>query len=271
METKETKIPLFKHFEQHGLSGNSIKIIGLVLMTLDHIHQMFNAHGAPAWLNWFGRPVAAMFIFLCAEGFYHTRNKARYLLQLLIGFLFMSAMNHVLTSLMLMEDVVLINNIFGTLLMAAFYMGTIDLFRKGIREKKAPAIALALGGMILPLLVGAVFLAAMAAKNWTAVMVLVFIPNPITVEGGIVMVFMGVLFYLLRKYRLAQAGVVLVISALAWFRRDPGGWDLQWLMVLAVIPLILYNGKRGSGNKYFFYIFYPAHIYLLYITAWLIR
>jgi hypothetical protein len=34
---------------------------------------------------------------------------------------------------------------------------------------------------------------------------------------------------------------------------------------------MLYNGKRGSGSKYFFYIFYPAHIYLLYLIAWLIR
>jgi hypothetical protein len=271
METTETKIPPFKRLEWHGLSGNSIKIIGLVLMALDHIHQMFAAYGAPTWLNWFGRPVATMFIFLCAEGFYYTRSKTRYLLQMLAGFLFMTVINRALSFLMFLEKVALINNIFSTLFIAALYMGVIDLFRRGIREKKALTIALALTGMILPLIAGAALLAAMAAENWTATAILVFIPSPITAEGGVVMVLMGVLFYLLRKYRLAQLGVVLVISAFAWFRRNPEGWDFQWLMALAVIPLILYNGKRGPGNKYFFYIFYPAHIYLFYIIAWLIR
>ncbi|MEG9196214.1 TraX family protein [Streptococcus thermophilus] len=39
------------------------------------------------------------------------------------------------------------------------------------------------------------------------------------------------------------------------------------MMILAVIPMYFYNGERGSGNKNFFYIFYPAHIYLLWILA----
>jgi hypothetical protein len=45
----------------------------------------------------------------------------------------------------------------------------------------------------------------------------------------------------------------------------------QWLMVFALIPIVLYNGRRGKGSKYFFYIFYPAHIYALYIIAWFMR
>jgi hypothetical protein len=52
------------------LSGTGVKIAGIVLMTLDHVHQMFIAQGAPGWLGWFGRPVAVMFLFLCAEGFF---------------------------------------------------------------------------------------------------------------------------------------------------------------------------------------------------------
>jgi hypothetical protein len=78
---------------------------------------------------------------------------------------------------------------------------------------------------------------------------------------------MGVLFYLLRNWRLAQAAVILAAGILTWFS-DSGA---QWLMVTAIIPVLLYNGRRGRGNKYFFYVFYPAHIYLFYIIAWLIR
>jgi len=37
----------------------------------------------------------------------------------------------------------------------------------------------------------------------------------------------------------------------------------QWMMVGALPLILLYNGKRGANLKWFFYIFYPLHIYLL--------
>jgi hypothetical protein len=49
----------------------------------------------------------------------------------------------------------------------------------------------------------------------------------------------------------------------------------SWATVFAAVPILLYNGKRGGGsprfNKWFFYIFYPAHIYALYILAWFLQ
>lgn len=38
---------------------------------------------------------------------------------------------------------------------------------------------------------------------------------------------------------------------------------------LTLIPLAAYNGKRGLKLKYFFYVFYPAHLLLLWSAAWL--
>ena len=40
--------------------------------------------------------------------------------------------------------------------------------------------------------------------------------------------------------------------------------------VLAMIPIGLYNGKKGIGFKYFFYIFYPGHLVILYVIHMLI-
>ena len=37
---------------------------------------------------------------------------------------------------------------------------------------------------------------------------------------------------------------------------------------LAFIPIYLYNGKRGRQHKYYFYIFYPAHLALLGVLTW---
>jgi hypothetical protein len=252
------------------LSGTAIKIIGIVLMTMDHLHQMFITQGAPLWLSWFGRPVSVLFIFLCAEGFYYTRRRKQYLLQLLVGSFFMSSMNRFLSSIMPMEEIALINNIFSTLFMAAFYMWMIEILREGYREKRVGAIILSIGGMILPFIVGLAMLLSLSNSNQMAAMILLFIPNLISVEGGFVLVIMGILFYLLRKYRLVQIGVLLVISAFSWYS-SRGSGNFQWLMAAAAVPLLLYNGQRGRGSKYFFYIFYPAHIYLFYVIAWFLR
>lgn len=49
--------------------------------------------------------------------------------------------------------------------------------------------------------------------------------------------------------------------------------DFQWLMLLALPFLLLYNGKRGGRKrpsrfeKYFYYIFYPVHLYLLWFIG----
>lgn len=66
---------------------------------------------------------------------------------------------------------------------------------------------------------------------------------------GIILI---VLLYLFRYYRPLQA----LAGALSLY------WE--WPAIFAFIPICMYNGKKGRNIKYFSYVFYPAHLLLLY-------
>jgi hypothetical protein len=250
-----------------GLTGNAIKTIGIILMVFDHLHQMFWVQGAPYWFHLLGRPVLPIFLFMCAEGFYYTRSRGKYLLRLFIGFICMNAVNNVLTIAMFNENVMLINNVFGTMLLTVMYLLFIEMLREGIREKQTKKIVAGSLLMLLPVIYSLAFLAILDIMTRQLIIVLFLIPNFLTVEGGVLSVVFGILFYLCREKRLMQTFTLSIFSALS-LTIDSGHYKVQWLMIFALLPILLYNGKRGKGNKYFFYIFYPAHIYLFYIIAW---
>ena len=104
----------------------------------------------------------------------------------------------------------------------------------------------------------------LASENISPLMVQIIaffimaIPNILVVEGGYIMVYLGLLFYIFRRHRIAQMVIFVYLT-------DP--MSVQWMMVFAIIPMYFYNGEKGRGMKLFFYIFYPVHIYLLYILA----
>lgn len=73
-------------------------------------------------------------------------------------------------------------------------------------------------------------------------------------------IFLISMFYLFRRYRLVSLAGGALWNFL-WNNR------IQEYGALAMIPLVLYNGERGRKMKYFFYVFYPLHLTILYAIS----
>ncbi|MEG0256189.1 TraX family protein [Vagococcus sp.] len=251
-----------------GLTTFDLKIIGIVLMFIDHVHQMFAIMGAPTWIDWFGRPVATLFFFISVEGFSHTRNKEKYLLRLLIGFWAMNIGTTIVQHFFSLGNMAIQNNIFTDLFVGALAMYGIDYFSKFKEQKKGKYILLGLVCLLLPLILSLVSLLGLSSGNMALISVARVIPLTLFAENSI-MVYLMPVMYLLRNNRKLQCLSIAIVAGLFLFSNIGAAFttNSQWMMVFSIIPILLYSGEKGRGMKSFFYIFYPAHIWILYIIA----
>lgn len=254
------------------LNATTLKLLAVILMFMDHIHQMFVSVGAPIWLTMAGRLVFPIFLFAASESFHYTRNKKKYLQRLLFASWGMTIFTLVLQTVVPNDNVVLMNNAFSTFFVAGLYMLFWDKLIEGIRNKKPKQVAKAILYCFIPVLCALPMLfAATLSFNENIPFVFIkglmtislLIPSLLSVEGGAAMVALGTAFYIFRKHRVAQIAILLILSAAV----SAVSRNIQWMMCFAAIPIALYNGERGAGMKNFFYIFYPLHIGLLYIIS----
>lgn len=254
------------------LDATALKLIAVLLMLLDHIHQMFSTAGAPLWLTMAGRSAFPLFLFAASESFHYTRSKRRFLLRLLAAGWGMTILTFFLQNAVPNEDVVLMNNAFGTLFVSGLYMLFWDGFADGLKNRNAKKIVKALLCCLIPVLCALpLFLTAMLSFQENVqpqtirllAMLSLLIPSVFSVEGGFSLVVLGAAFYALRKHRIAQIAALLILSVASLL--IDGGF--QWMMCFAAVPMALYNGKKGAGMKGFFYVFYPAHIAVFYIIS----
>ena len=210
-----------------------------------------------------GRPVLPIFLFLCSEGFHYTHSRAKYLFRLGFASVLMSVANMAIMLIFNMDDVVLTNNAFCTMFTAAVAMCGIEKLKKGKFIPAAIILLLPAVTMFLPII-------AMLTQDLLLVRIAIMIPSYNGGDGRILAVALCVAMYLVRRFKWAQCVVIALAAAIT-----TGGTlnnlfttNYEWMMVFAIIPIMLYNGERGKGSKYFFYLFYPAHIYILYFISY---
>lgn len=250
-----------------GLDGTKIKLIALLIMTLDHI----GAYGSNIpfarenylLIRQFGRIAAPLFLFMLTESLRHTRSRRRFLRRLYLASVITGLLNALLGEWMGYS----FGNIFQTFLWISAAAFAIDFSREG--KGRGPLLWLLLALLLsygLDALVCAPFFdfrgAALVRELLRA-----FINSPTQVEYSIGMILLGLLWYYMPGKGLCALSLVLLsIPAFFGFSSYPE-WTMfsgiQYTMALAAPLILLYNGEKGRGMGKLFYIYYPLHVYII--------
>ncbi|WP_035790414.1 TraX family protein [Clostridium beijerinckii] len=260
---------------QKGLDGFSLKIIALILMTMDHMHEFLASNGIPIWFNWLGRLSAPLFFFTMAEGFFYTRNRKTYVKRLYLFSIIMSSGKFISWKISVGDPSYfpVSNNIFETFFLIALNILLIEYLRDENKDlyRKICIIFLAIMfEIILPISTYSIF-----SKNIAGIIIL-FLPCPLFCEGSVSFIVLGILFFYLRNDR-KKMMIIYMIFSVSFF--PFASFSLknifhsynQWIMIFAIPIMMLYNGKKGHGLKYLFYIYYPVHIFIFFYISGIIN
>ena len=236
----------------------ALHILAMVFMLCDHLWA--TVVPGNEWLTCIGRIAYPIFAFLIVEGYFHTKNLKQYVLRLLI----FAALSEIPFNLMTGGSPInpLHQNVLWTFLIG------IGLIRLIEWAKRKPHKIL----RWLLVVLGVIFGCLVAMLGMTDYM-----------HFGVLTM---LVFYLFRGRRwwclLGQLVCLWIINVemmggmfytLELFGRE---WIIQQqgLALLALVPIWLYRGRQGlysKALKYTYYIFYPAHLLILYLLMLIIH
>lgn len=213
----------------------------MVSMAIDHIGAYLFPH--VLWLRVVGRLAFPIYAFLIAEGCRHTRSMGRYLGT-------MAAMAAVCQAAYFFA----MDSLYMCILVTfSLSIGLIALQKYVEKQPSLFSRILAFSGFVV-----AFFLCEVLPK---------LLPGTdYRIDYGFIGVLVPVAIYGAKDKTGQITTCLLALSCLAAF-----SYKLQWWSLVAVIPLMLYNGQRGKRNmKWFFYLFYPAHLLVIHSISLLL-
>ena len=246
------------------MSFFTLKMVALLSMLWDHVTHVWPlamtlevlffpdaAETVPALMvlqrvtGYIGRIAAPIFLFSIANGYRHTRNFNRYALRLLVFACLAEYPYYLLFHFH--------GNIMFTLLLGLL---TLRLMDWGNEKRAGLGYVLAAGVVI--------------AAEYLAL-----------TEGGGRYILFILVFYLTEHWTVRKKALLWLFLMplsrykLIWMVFSEQSFTYQWFHILcmnALGPLLgvaftfFYNGKKGRsfpGDKYLWYVFYPAHLLVL--------
>lgn len=267
------------------MSAFWVKMIAIVAMLLDHTARIIGQDGfltlffgcsirdAPTemlqfthnklgWMETVGRIAFPLFAFQIAVGAEKTRSMPRYLGRLLLFALISEPLYYMAFSIQepsvqgfwnSLRDLNF-TNVFFTL-----FLGALAIYAYQLLQKRFPRRTW------IPFL--PVFFLVLIAAGF------------VNCDYGMAGVLLIVCLYLAKTKQSKM--LVIALWSLWLYLLDPAfnGRSFIWKWgnmgyalgaAAACVPVLLYNGQRGKSWKWFFYIFYPAHLAVLLLIRFLI-
>lgn len=236
------------------LSGNALKLIAALAMLCDHVGLMFFPQ--VMIFRIIGRLAFPIFAFMIAEGCRYTRSKLRYLLTMaVLALAFQTVYFITLNSLKMC--------IFVTFSFSILIIYSLQYFKKVLFDNASTPQKKLFAFLLFLTVTVAVYALDL------------FINMDYDFAGCMIPVFASLLHsddnspIKLKRLDIIPLNVLIMGIGLLWLAvlNRP----IQLFSLLSVPLLLLYSGKRGARKlKYFFYVFYPAHLVILYGISLLI-
>lgn len=227
--------PLIKN----KINANTLKYIAVIAMLIDHIAWSFvpTASLLGFLMHTVGRLTAPIMCYMIAEGYYHTHNLKRYMLRLAVfAFISQFAYAYYESGTLLYKKLNMIFTLLMGLIALTLYNSNLKPFLKTV-------------------LIAAVVLMTGSAEWYYTAALWILCFGMFRGDLKKQMISFSVIAFAFALYANLKAFNIDI-----WYRQL-----FQFGTLLAIPLFYSYNGTmvKSKFSKWFFYIFYPAHLLLL--------
>ena len=229
------------------MNRQQIKLLAITAMTIDHIALVSVPSGSILYyvMRLIGRLTAPLMAFMLTEGYRYTRSRSRYLLRLVIFALISQPFYFRLAFGRAPESVLEYCTHWNVMMSLAIGLLIMMLFDSRIRS----CTSIVLLGCLISLAHFCDWSYLIPA--WTIIFFCYYERDKKKM----------MVFFALASVTLQTLVFCRQFDSFALF-------SFQYGTLLALIPIWMYNGQRGNVrhknlNRWFFYVYYPAHMAVL--------
>ena len=281
-----------------------LKVLAMVFMVLDHINLFFP--NTPKIFDYLGVLAIPLFVFALVEGIRHTSNLKRYFLRLYIFSIIMQGNSILLQNRPDVLWLPIGNSI--RIFVVTFILIVLLEKYKTDNWLKNKGLWLFIGYQLLAYVISISSIILLGVDDDMICFLNTVFTTEGAVDGGCFFVLMGLIFYYgYRDYKKIalylttfipvnmlvfntpvlrmigdELSVINLDDSFYSFFQAVIGWDIlfyrtgllentMWMSIFVLAVIYFYDGKVYKSNrfqKYLFYVFYPAHLWLLYFLAY---
>lgn len=236
------------------LNSNELKLVAIIAMTVDHIAwAMFDGYPTaplPIFMHIIGRLTCPIMCYFIAEGYHYTKNINKYTFRL-FAFAFISHFAYIFASNAFVNFKSFIPFYYGDFLNQTSVMWSLAWGLVMLRIADSKKIKLTCKVLLVILIC------------------IITLPSDWSCIASLCIMAIGTNRDNLKKQMAWMIFYVALYSLVYFFAIDKVYGVLQMGVILSIPIIAMYNGSRGKNEKinkfmkWFFYIFYPAHLFVI--------